>query len=91
MFLLLLGDGLGHGPEANKAVTQAGEAFMKCHEKDPTAIIRHINASVKKTRGLVGTVDVAVDTKERMWRVCGIGNVRNQDRRRHELERLYGV
>lgn len=69
-----LGDGLGHGPEANKAVTQAGEAFMKCHEKDPTAIIRHINASVKKTRGLVGTV-VSLDIKERKWRICGIGNV----------------
>ncbi|HUP11107.1 MAG TPA: ATP-binding protein, partial [Niastella sp.] len=51
-----LGDGLGHGPEAEKAVTQAGDAFMKCHEKDPTEVIRYINAAAKKTRGLVGTV-----------------------------------
>jgi anti-sigma regulatory factor (Ser/Thr protein kinase) len=69
-----LGDGLGHGPEAEKAVTLAGDAFMKCREKDPTAIIRHINASVRKTRGLVGTV-VCLDVKEKKWRICGIGNI----------------
>lgn len=69
-----LGDGLGHGLEAEKAVTQAGEAFMQCHEKDPTSIIRHINTSVRKTRGLVGTV-VCLDVKERKWRICGIGNI----------------
>lgn len=72
-----LGDGLGHGPEAEKAVTQAGEAFMKCYEKEPTEVIRYINASVRKSRGLVGTV-VSLDTKERKWRICGIGNVQTK-------------
>ena len=69
-----LGDGLGHGPEAEKAVTLAGDAFMKFQEKDPATIIRHINDSVRKTRGLVGTV-VCLDIKERKWRICGIGNI----------------
>ena len=74
---LFLGDGLGHGPEAQKAVTQAGEVFMKCQEKEPTSVIRHINASVKKTRGLVGTV-VSLDVRERIWRICGIGNIQTR-------------
>jgi anti-sigma regulatory factor (Ser/Thr protein kinase) len=72
-----LGDGLGHGPEAEKAITQAGEAFMKCHEKDPASVIRYINSSVRKTRGLVGTV-VSLDIKERKWRICGIGNIQTR-------------
>src|SRR6476660_3564639 len=40
---LFLGDGLGHGPEAAKAVMQAGEAFTHCSEDEPAGIIRHIN------------------------------------------------
>jgi anti-sigma regulatory factor (Ser/Thr protein kinase) len=74
---LFLGDGLGHGPEAQKAVMQAGEVFMTCQEKEPTLIIRHINALVKKTRGLVGTV-VSLDLNERTWRICGIGNIQTR-------------
>ncbi|HEY1201553.1 MAG TPA: SpoIIE family protein phosphatase, partial [Niastella sp.] len=72
-----LGDGLGHGPEAELAVTQAGEAFMNCADKDPASIIRYVNSSVRKTRGLVGTV-VCVDTKEKKWRICGIGNIQTR-------------
>ena len=71
---LFLGDGLGHGPEAAKAVTMAGQAFLECEETDPVAIIRHINISVKKTRGLVGTAAI-FDTRERRWKICGVGNI----------------
>ncbi len=71
---LFLGDGLGHGPEAAKAVVKAGEAFMSCSEVEPCEIIRDINNSVKKTRGLVGTVCV-FDIRERKWRICGVGNI----------------
>ena len=73
-YKLFLGDGLGHGPEAAKAVTKAGEAFQNCEETDPVEIIRHINLAVKKTRGLVGTVAV-FDIAERCWRLCGVGNI----------------
>jgi anti-sigma regulatory factor (Ser/Thr protein kinase) len=71
---LFLGDGLGHGPEAAKAVTTAGASFMACHETDPVDIIRSINNEVKKTRGLVGTVAV-FDLAEKCWRICGVGNI----------------
>ena len=71
---LFLGDGLGHGPEAAKAVTKAGEAFLECEIHEPVEIIRHINVAVKKTRGLVGTVAI-FNLKQKKWQICGVGNI----------------
>lgn len=71
---LFLGDGLGHGEEAAKAVNAAIEAFENCNDHDPVEIIRHINGEVKKTRGLVGTVAV-FDLQQKKWKVCGVGNI----------------
>lgn len=71
---LFLGDGLGHGPEAEKAVLMAGEAFLNEEETDPAEMIKLINHAVKKTRGLVGTVAL-FDLKEKRWRICGVGNI----------------
>jgi serine phosphatase RsbU (regulator of sigma subunit) len=71
---IFLGDGLGHGPEAALAVTEAGKAFLACSEADPIEIIRYLNSEVKKTRGLVGTVAV-FDLTKKKWRICGVGNI----------------
>lgn len=71
---LFLGDGLGHGPEAAKAMQVAGDAFMECPHTDPVDIIRYINVAVKRTRGMVGTVAV-FDLASRCWRICGVGNI----------------
>jgi anti-sigma regulatory factor (Ser/Thr protein kinase) len=71
---LFLGDGLGHGPEAAKAVITAGESFLKSTQDTPEEIIKDINLAVKKTRGLVGTV-VVFDIKEKKWKICGVGNI----------------
>jgi anti-sigma regulatory factor (Ser/Thr protein kinase) len=71
---LFLGDGLGHGPEAARAVMKAGEAFLECTENDPVEIIRTLNLAVKKTRGLVGTVAL-FDMAAKKWRICGVGNI----------------
>lgn len=71
---IFLGDGLGHGPEAAYAVTEAGRAFLSCTVNEPVEIIRHINDEVKKTRGLVGTVAV-FDFGKSKWRICGVGNI----------------
>jgi anti-sigma regulatory factor (Ser/Thr protein kinase) len=74
---LFLGDGLGHGVEAEKAVLQAGEAFRTCHMSDPVDIIRLLDTSIKKTRGAVGTVAV-FDKKELKWKICGVGNIQTR-------------
>lgn len=71
---LFLGDGLGHGPDAAKAVQEAGIAFMDCPDLYPPDILRFINTAVRKTRGLVGTVAV-FDHKLEKWELCGVGNI----------------
>ncbi|WP_338877055.1 SpoIIE family protein phosphatase [Spirosoma sp. SC4-14] len=71
---LFLGDGLGHGPEANLAVQTAINAFRLCAEHQPVAIVRQLHRSVTKTRGLVGAV-VVYDTQNKQWNWCGVGNI----------------
>lgn len=71
---VFLGDGLGHGPDAAKAVIKAGTAFAECPFHEPGEIIRHVNREVKKTRGLVGTV-VVFDLHSKKWLMCGVGNI----------------
>lgn len=71
---LFLGDGLGHGIEAHKAVTAAGDAFLASEATVPNEIIRSVDLAVRETRGLVGTV--AVFNREReVWSICGVGNI----------------
>lgn len=71
---IFLGDGLGHGVEANKAVTKAIDVFKDTRLNLPTDILRQIHSEVKKTRGLVGTV-ATYSFNEMTWRLCGIGNI----------------
>lgn len=71
---LLVADGLGHGPEANKAVNEAVKVFKQCPHHSPTEIIRYIHPEVRKTRGLVGTV-VVFDLENRQIEIAGVGNI----------------
>jgi anti-sigma regulatory factor (Ser/Thr protein kinase) len=71
---VFVGDGLGHGPEANRAVQEAISSFRFCMLKELPEVIRQINLDVKKTRGLVGTLG-SYNFKEKKWRLCGIGNI----------------
>jgi hypothetical protein len=73
-FKLFVGDGLGHGPEAAKAVEAAITSFRNCPEETPVEIIKNIHADVRKTRGLVGTV-VVFDFIKKEWSICGVGNI----------------
>ncbi len=74
---ILLGDGLGHGPEANKAVSEAIHRFKYCHENDPVEIIKYLHDAVRKTRGLVASV-VVFDFEKREWNMCGVGNIQTR-------------
>ena len=71
---IMLGDGLGHGPDAAKAVEAAGAAFLSSALIDPAELIREMHTAVKRTRGLVATVAV-FDITAKLWRICGVGNV----------------
>lgn len=71
---IFLGDGLGHGPEANKAVTAAINSFRYCMVPDLSEVLRQMHEDVKRTRGLVGTGAVYNNTTGN-WKICGVGNI----------------
>ncbi|MEO3408590.1 ATP-binding protein, partial [Mucilaginibacter sp. CAU 1740] len=71
---MMLADGLGHGPEANKAINEAAAAFKVFPDYSPTETLRFIHASIKKTRGAVINV-VGYNYGEKKWSSAGIGNI----------------
>jgi anti-sigma regulatory factor (Ser/Thr protein kinase) len=71
---LLLMDGLGHGPEANKAVLEGFNSFRLCPYHDPAEIIRFMHNPLKRTRGGVGTI-VVFDFETRQYKILGVGNI----------------
>lgn len=71
---IFLGDGLGHGVEANKAVTAAIARFKETNETSPLHVLRDLHVVVKKTRGLVGCI-ATYSFRDRKWSICGIGNI----------------
>jgi len=73
-FKVMLGDGLGHGPEANHAVNEAAKLFNAFHPSSPTETLRFIHSAIKKTRGMVANV-TAYDSKNGQWSSAGIGNI----------------
>lgn len=74
MVKLMLCDGLGHGPEANKAVNEAERNFRVCPDSDPVETLRFLHGPMKKTRGMVANM-ICFDLKTRIWTSVGIGNI----------------
>lgn len=50
-FLLMVADGLGHGPEAAGAARAAEEALQKSRHANPDAVLEDVHAALKATRG----------------------------------------
>lgn len=73
-FKIMLGDGLGHGPEANKAVNEAADVFKVYARSSPTETLRFVHSSIKKTRGMVANI-TQYDSKNKEWVSSGIGNI----------------
>ena len=71
---LMLADGLGHGPEANKAINEAAAAFKVFPDYSPTETIRFIHSAIKKTRGAVINV-VGYNYADKKWASAGVGNI----------------
>lgn len=71
---MMLADGLGHGPEANKAINEAAGAFKVFPDYSPTETLRFIHSSIKKTRGAVINI-VGYDFDQKIWSSAGIGNI----------------
>lgn len=68
-------DGLGHGPLAARASSEAIKVFKACPEADsPVNILEKAHAALKPTRGAVMAV-VSIDTAAGIASFAGIGNI----------------
>ncbi len=73
--MILLADGLGHGPDAALASAAAVDAFAAVNvDTAVDEVVRHIHVSLKKTRGAAVAV-AAIDTHEQTLSYCGLGNI----------------
>jgi anti-sigma regulatory factor (Ser/Thr protein kinase) len=70
----MLADGLGHGPEANKAVNEAAAAFRIFPDYSPSETLRFIHANIKKTRGAVINI-TGYEFETKKWASSGVGNI----------------
>ncbi|MFH8487014.1 ATP-binding SpoIIE family protein phosphatase [Streptomyces longisporoflavus] len=72
--LVMMCDGLGHGPLAARASAAAVAAFRDTPVTEPEGIMRAIHDALRGTRG--GAAAVArIDPAARRVRYCGIGNI----------------
>lgn len=72
--LLMLCDGLGHGPMAARATEAAKRSFLAGTTGHPEDIVREIDAGLRGTRGAaVAVARIEPDTGTVIF--CGIGNI----------------
>lgn len=72
--LLMVSDGLGHGPMAARASAQALDAFHSSATDDPAALIQAMHGRLRGTRGAaVAVASIAADYSQ--VRFSGVGNV----------------
>jgi anti-sigma regulatory factor (Ser/Thr protein kinase) len=71
---LLMVDGSGHGPEANRAARIAIETFRDRPDDDCVGVVERIHLALRPTRG--GAVAVArIDAEAKVVRFVGVGNI----------------
>jgi anti-sigma regulatory factor (Ser/Thr protein kinase) len=72
--LILVTDGLGHGPLAAQAARETVRVFREHATADLPEIVRRIHAALRSTRGAaVAVAEVRLDTRE--LRFVGVGNI----------------
>lgn len=67
-------DGLGHGPQAAEAASEAVRLFKKHVGERPAAILDALHAGLRTTRGAAAAV-ARFDPDRRVLIFCGIGNI----------------
>lgn len=75
--IILLVDGLGHGPNAAEAADVAINNFKAISERSPMEIVRALHEALRATRGAaVAVAEVQRDPKNKRVdvRLCGVGN-----------------
>lgn len=72
--LLLVADGLGHGPAAASAASQAVRIFQDDHHRSPGAILEAAHTALRSTRGAVLAI-AEIDFEQQSVCFAGIGNI----------------
>lgn len=72
--LIMVADGLGHGPLASDASNEALEAFRANQHKSPREIIEAAHGRLQKTRGAAVAV-AEIDFERQIVRYSGVGNI----------------
>ena len=72
--LLMIADGLGHGPSAATAATEAVRAFRENVARTTSAIVQHAHGALRGTRGAaIGIAEI--DRAAGVVRFSGVGNI----------------
>lgn len=72
--LIVVADGLGHGPIAHQAAQKAMEIVRADHDHTPRDLMARIHEGLLHTRGAAVLV-VAIDRARRTLTSCGVGNI----------------
>jgi anti-sigma regulatory factor (Ser/Thr protein kinase) len=72
--VLLVADGLGHGPAAASASSEAVRVFQDQQHRSPQAIIEAAHAALKSTRGAALAI-AEINFEQASVRFAGIGNI----------------
>ncbi len=72
--LILVADGLGHGPSAALASREAVRLFRESGATSPAALLEEIHAGLRSTRGAAVAV-AEIDHENRVVRYAGAGNI----------------
>jgi anti-sigma regulatory factor (Ser/Thr protein kinase) len=72
--VLIVADGLGHGPDAAAASMEAIRVFRKSLSLAPADILAEIHPALRSTRGAAVAV-AALDSNRREIRYAGVGNI----------------
>ncbi|MDX2213696.1 MAG: ATP-binding SpoIIE family protein phosphatase [Oculatellaceae cyanobacterium bins.114] len=72
--LLLVADGLGHGPAAASASAAAVRVFQEHHHQSPQLIVEAAHAALRSTRGAALAI-AEINFEQQTLRFAGIGNI----------------
>jgi anti-sigma regulatory factor (Ser/Thr protein kinase) len=72
--VLLVADGLGHGPDAHAAAREAVRLFLQSRRAAPAELLEEVHAGLRPTRGAAVAI-AEIDPGRAVVRYAGIGNI----------------
>ena len=72
--LILVVDGLGHGPDAHAAALEAVRLFQQSQRAEPVAVVEALHAGLRSTRGAALAV-AGIEVGRSLVRYAGLGNI----------------